>query len=990
MITIGTVKFDFKADDESFARSLHARWDTFFATSFERVADEVLSAYDLADRMITIESLPLDLGCMTPDTFYRQFPLRLREALATYCRQWLAEETADVSQAGVRRTTMGQSALELLCFFLLHGYFPMQAGAGQQNLSLLLKQVLAGEAYRFREFLEARGHYDFISRRLVWQFSDEELEQIVHIVQPSESKFINLYVRVQIHAYSVLHRPDISREDYRDAVWTLVLAYLFARSGGGFSRKQVVMHTLRGIAAHFNFALVEMIRLLTANVRHLARRVGQLPEFWAILQDIRRDIPAGLRALDGDFHGILLREVLAALRLEGMKQDDASFFLSFGHISSLLADPHVCRSLLRQLREPEIHRLVGILVPAGKEYVISYARVLDKHKEAGVLQGKAGGEFRLLKWEFIFAVLLAMPASSFSRRRFVLSVLSRLSAHYNLSVNELLRLLRSDESEQQACFLPELAEVLRQLDEELNPRDGESFFARLSPDDWAQLMSVPRLARRFIRTHTEAQIADILFRLIPGQAPFVVAYARLLDRGRDRGMFEGKAGSEFHLLKWEFIFICVAGGNEVAFHQKTFVYAVLQMLAAHYNQEVTDLLSCFMYQLSALLEEVPFAALKQILRELYEENMLPLAAAGWVRASSDKEIAQWLLALFGTSASLPVGREAWLEKWLVYCLNERSEVFRRLWREGRLHVSLLLSLVNRKPSLRQLWLHKIGDKRLLAVYRRWLVLYTALNSRFREYGFPGPAGDYLAVWMGELTSPAYLSWSETEIMRFLASRARRVFPPAWEPLLDKIAREAGQKDVSEIIEYITELKKEEIMEEVKSEKTSVEVRNAGIVLFNPFLPKLFRQLAYLSSDGLSFRDEDAQARAVFLLQYVVYGEECEWPETELSLNKVMVGMTGEHRPLPRQVKLEDAEKEWAEKMLEAAKGMWDKLKHTSNQGMRVSFLQRDGLVACYESEAKWEVRVEEKPYDVLLDSLPWNFRLSKFPWMSQRMEVKWR
>lgn len=990
MITIGTVKFDFKADDEAFARTLHSRWDVFFETSFERVADEVLSAYDLAGRMITIDSLPIDLGCMEPGTFYRLFPLRLREALETYCRQWLAEEPSEVSPTGVRRTTLAQSALELLCFFLLHGYFPMHTDAGQQNLSLLLRQVLAAEAYRFREFLESRGHYDFISRRLVWQFSDEELEQIVHVVQPSESKFIILYVRVQIHAYSVLHRPDISREDYRDAVWTLVLAYLFARSGGRFSRKQVVLHTLRGIAAHFNFALVEMIRLLTANVRHLTRRVGQLPEFWAILREIRRDIPAGLRALDGDFHAHLMREVLAALRLEGMKPDDASFFLSFGHISSLLADPDVCRALLRQLREPEIHRLVGILVPAEKEYVISYARVLDKHKEAGVLQGKAGGNFRLLKWEFIFAVLLAMPTSSFSRRLFVLSVLRRLSAHYNLSVTELLRLLRSDEPWKQACFLPELAEILRQLDEELHPHDSESFFARLSPGDWAQLMPVPRLARRFIRTHTEMQIADVLFRLIPGQAPFVLGYAGLLDRSRDRGMLEGKAGGEFRLLKWEFIFACVADGREVAFHQKTFVYTVLQMLAAHYNQQVTDLLSYFLHQLSSLVEALPFAGLRQILRELYEENMLPLAAAGRVRASSDKEIAQWLLALFGTSASLPLGREAWLEKWLVYCLDERSEVFRTLWREGRLDVSLLLSLVNRKPALRQLWLHKIGDKRLLAVYRRWLVLYAALDSRFRGCGFPGPAGDYLASWMVELTSRAYLSWSETEIMRFLAARARRVVPPAWTPLLDKIAHEAGRKDMTEIIEYITELKKEEIMKGLKCEKDSIDVRNVGVILFNPFLTKLFAQLGYLSADRSGFVTEDAQVRAVFLLQYVVYGEEREWPEMELELNKVLVGMTGEHRPLPRRIELEDTEKEWGDKMLEAAMRTWEKMRHTSKYAFRMGFLQREGLVDHYESEAKWEVRVKERAYDMLMDSLPWNFRLAKFPWMQERIEVQWR
>lgn len=990
MITIGIVKFDFKADDEPFARSLHQGWDAFFATSFERVADEVLSACDLAGRVITIDSLPLDLGRLEPATFYRQFPLRLREALQSYCRQWLVEEAAAGLPTGIRRATIGQSALELLCFFLLHGYFPMHTDAGQQNLSLLLSRVLATEAYRFREFLESRGHYDFISRRLVCQFSDAELEQVTCVVHPSESKFINLYVRVQIHAYSRLHRPGISRDEYRDVVWTLVMAYLFAGSGGHFSRKQVVLHTLRGIAAHFNFTLTELTRLLTGNMRQLTLRVGALPEFWAILSEIRRDLPARLRALDGDFHTHLLREVLAALRLDGVREEDASFFLSFGHISSLLADPAVCRELLRQLRESEIHRLVGILVPAEKEYVISYAGLLDKHSETGVLQGKTGGGFRLLKWEFIFAVLLSMPASSFSRKQFVMSVLRRLSAHYNLSVAELLRLLRSDALGQQDYLSPELAAVLRQLDEELNPVGSEAFFARLSPDDWVQLMPVPCLARRFIRTHTESQMAALLYRMMPGQAEFIVAYARLLDQSRERGLLEGKAGHEFRLLKWEFIFACVAGGNEVAFHRKTFVYAVLKKLAAHYNQEVTELLSYFLHGLSGWIKSLPSVGLGRILQELYEENMLPLASAGRVQAVSDEEMAQWLPVLFGDSASPAVGREAWLEKWLVYCLNERSEVFRTLWRAGRLNVSLLLSLVNRNPSLRRLWLHKIGDKRLLAVYRRWLALYGALHTRFREYGFPGPAGDYLAAWMVELTSRPYLAWSETEIMRFLAARARRALPPGLAPLLDKIAHDAGRKSVSEIIEYMTKLEKEEIMEEVKNENAFVEVENAGILLLTPFYPRLFMGAGYLSDTRREFKSEDMQVRAVFLLQYLVYGEEREWPETELYLNKVLVGMEAGHRPLPRKVGLEDAEKEWADKLLDAAGQMWDKLRHTSRQSLQTAFLQRKGLLAHDENGRKWDVRVEEKPYDVLMDSLPWNFRLCRLPWMEERMEVKWR
>lgn len=990
MITIGTVKFGFKADDEAFARSLHSRWDAFFAASFERVADEVLSSCDFPGRMITIDSLSLDLGRMEPDGFDRQFALRLREALQDYCRKWLAEESGEVSQAGIRRATLGQSALELLCFFLLHGYFPMHTDAEQQNLSLLLKRVLASEAYRFREFLESRGHYDFLCRRLVWQFADEELEQIVTVVQPSESKFINLYVRVQIHAYSVMRRPDISRENYRDAVWTLVLAYLFARSGGHFGRKQVVMHTLRGIAAHFNFSLVELTRVLTANIDRLERTAGHLPGFWGILKEIRRDIPAGLRALDGDFRIHLLREMLAALRPNGIKEEDASFFLSLGHVSVLLADPEARRGLLRQLREPEIHRLVGVLVPTEKEYVISYARLLDKHKEASSLQGKAGDDFRLLKWEFIFAVLLSMPAASFSRRQFVLSVLQRLSAHYNLTVVELLRLLRGDEELKTVYLSPELLKILQQLYDELNPRNGQILFERLSADDWLGLLHTPEPLRRFLGTHTERQVTDVLVRLLPAQAEFIVTYARLLDKGRERGLLEGKAGNEFHTLKWEFIFACVIKRNGIAFHQKIFVYSVLKQIAGHYNQNVADLLGYFLHQLPDVTDTSPFNSLKQILQELYQEHVFPLTDVDRARQRTDKELNRWLLNLFGNYTSIPAGREAWIEKWLTYCLNERSDVFRALWREGKLNVSLILSVVNRRAVLRQLWLRRIGDKRLLAVYRRWMELYAALASRFREYGFLKPAADYLSVRMVELTSPAYSAWSETEVVRFLAAGLRRAFPPGLAVLADELRSHPG-KNITEIIEYITKLKKEEIMEsEVRNESVGVEVHNVGILMIIPFFSRLFAKLDYLDNNYNEFKNENLRLHAVFLLQYIAYGEEREWPETELFLNKLLVGMPAEHEPLPRKIELSQNEKEWADKVVRSIGQMWDKLRHTSPNTLRTSFFQRNGHLVHKGSERKWEVRVEEKAYDILIDSIPWNFKLYKFPWMPHRIEIKWR
>lgn len=303
MISIDSVKFDFLADNELFAQRLNARWDYSYEKDFEEVWEEVMCHYDREDKAIIIERLPLDLGILKEEEFDDRFAERLRIALHEYCRKWLSEDTSFPDQ-GIRKETLPHTALELLGFFLLHGYFPSFVEQRLMDISYLLSLVLRKDAYSFREFLETYGHYDFLYRRMVFQFTDEELENIVQTVRPSESKFINLYVRIQLRTYTLMKRADIGQYDYRNLVWTLVLAYLLSESRGRFDRKQLLVHTLHGIAAHFNFSFAEMTLLLTEGIRELENKVVQLPELWSILKEIRTDVQAGLRALEGTFYTI--------------------------------------------------------------------------------------------------------------------------------------------------------------------------------------------------------------------------------------------------------------------------------------------------------------------------------------------------------------------------------------------------------------------------------------------------------------------------------------------------------------------------------------------------------------------------------------------------------------------------------------------------------------------------------------------------------------
>jgi hypothetical protein len=164
------------------------------------------------------------------------------------------------------------------------------------------------------------------------------------------------------------------------------------------------------------------------------------------------------------------------------------------------------------------------------------------------------------------------------------------------------------------------------------------------------------------------------------------------------------------------------------------------------------------------------------------------------------------------------------------------------------------------------------------------------------------------------------------------------------------------------------------------------IGNAGAVLLWPFLARYFQGLGLLEKN--TFRGEAERNRAVHLVQYLAAGT-LEAPEHELLLNKVLCGVAPE-QPLDPVTPVTDAEQALSEQLLHALITNWDKLRNTSVDGLRQSFLLREGRLLRKDSDGSWSLAVSTKAYDMLLDSLPWRFSTVRLPWMQTVLHVKWR
>lgn len=614
MVKVETVYFDFRVEEEVFAHRLYGEWDHFYRTSFEKVAEEVCARYDVAGELLVFETITLELGNLTETEFYEKFPLRLTDCLEAFFRNYLLSEDGRKRLAETVRTD--GRVVGWLIGYLLEGHLNWEIPDEYRNLSYLLEKAVGEKGGELAFSLRRYGEREIMRKRLVLQFADRELERIVAVTEPSQHLFINGYVRFLRGMYRVWKHPEMTAGNYREVVWMLVFAYLLYEGKDFFSRKQFVYRTVAGLAAHYNIGFTELLARLVRRVEELMERQAVAPELLRILVGIQREQQLG-KAED---EIPVLRE-LAAGKPEAVPEE------KMVKIRFLLSGTETCRKLLEGLEEEKIYRLVRLVVPEESDFIISYARLLEQEKRKGMFEGKAGTEFRLLKWEFMFRLLTNDPGSLSERKRFVFSVLQQLGAHYHLEVTALVEFFRQEAAEfpdwlsviLQALYRETMEEAPLHLMEEAAQR-------KLEREEIAGLrcaLSHPLSCRTLLSRLTEVQICRLAETVCPAESGFMVAYARVLDREKEQGMLEGKAGTDFRVVKWAFIFLTALYSP---FDRKRFVYTVLQQLAAHYNQDTGDLLEFFCRNFGTDNFPVP-VWLSGILEELQTEFI----AAGRLR-----------------------------------------------------------------------------------------------------------------------------------------------------------------------------------------------------------------------------------------------------------------------------------------------------------------------------------------------------------------------
>lgn len=311
------------------------------------------------------------------------------------------------------------------------------------------------------------------------------------------------------------------------------------------------------------------------------------------------------------------------------------------------------------------------------------------------------------------------------------------------------------------------------------------------------------------------------------------------------------------------------------------------------------------------------------------------------------------------------------------------EKFRALFREFLLYQLLGPGSPMDPPNFLTNFIRFIAEKDLLKK-QGLLLRFTFILSKLNATGSP-LVYPYKPALQQQAAQLVNVQQKKEDMQKLLRSRDRMALQTVDDKTFHKEYEASSRK-----AKTISEAEKIPVMEipqqtvnPLEEQDGSIYINNAGLVLVHPFLSTLFQKLQWLEKG--KFINESFQFRAVHLLQYLVDGTE-QNPEFDLVLNKILCGISLE-TTIPREIFLNENEKQLAGELLKAVLATWEKLQNTSVNGLQVSFLQRKGILS--SGTDSWKLRVEQKGIDVLLAFLPWGLGLVKSSWMKKFLLVEW-
>jgi hypothetical protein len=887
-----------------------------------------------------------------------------------------AEESLD--------TPSTTSKLDFIIFFLQYGSIPWWAEEYRKSsIEEIIQEFAEKHGEKLKHAFARLGRNPVVWQRLVNQLTESTLEQVLVVIFPNFAGFaISAAIMLEKIKESQII-PALNKVDLRYFKWSKVAELLFS-SGTSKSASDFLKELVIEVGKEFNIApsqLLEYMKNLSDN-----NPGTRLSIFADIIAPIAKDeelLEAEKDLLEAVFkkqqieEGLILAEEKRFETLEeylrkGIFTDAAvkakynshkameRLFLELlaeqpDAIKSLLEDnlsnPQMRRRLIMDMSSPSFWEVVLLLAPQSMPVIQAYIQDL----------GKALGDSKMfMAKEVLLRYVMQLDSKPFMLRDYLeefLKTAAKATERQKIAIlNEWKRKIYSLGQVDSSLILSLMQAEIQDLKAQKEASADESEKNSLQDSMDALIAEYQQQSQRMVYVLNREQIEREGLVNLPENTPAL--YERIAQIEAEieklRGeMVEGAVGEQLirQIMSW---------------------------------RQIAQLEG----QLNLLKQEEPFSV--RYLRIQQNEKSVELGRLQEEEANLKIPAAKAILDLpEPTELEQTVQDSLAFSDFVKSQADDQKELLQNLG-------EVLRQLLEKQQELIDAIKNANSPEEINRLRRQLLTLELQQNDALDRLA----EGDWNANIRAELQRSRANIRGIFQHLRSLADQGLHLLAQARKEALNQGIQELTEeleelaKEEEQLIEDLKAGKEEEQLPEIKEEVKAPKppdkpvdeplyVRNAGMVLLHAYYTRLFMALKMIEKG--KFVSEEAQIRAVHMLQYIVTGQTSH-PENELVLNKILCGLPLS-TPVPMDVGLTEEELKTCDSLLQGAINNWPRLKTMTPNALRGTFLVRDGSI---EEEAdRWKLKVEKGSFDMLLRTIPWGFTFIRYGWLDKFVMVEW-
>ncbi|HEY1038141.1 MAG TPA: contractile injection system tape measure protein [Bacteroidia bacterium] len=262
--------FDIQFFSKEENHEMQDKISTLFNLRITKEIDELFSDYTYSGETIQIKQLIIDTGRLYYKDLEHELPKRIINSISEELDKIKAKSSPGKTITGTKIHQAVNYYLTAIEHYLITGTPRWQEQSETYTIETLFSELLKTNSFQLVKLLKNIGKKEYVRKRIVYQFSESSVVNIIKALEPASGKIITNYIGSLLRVQNDKKIINTNTSEFRKANYIFTLTYLFTERGSVFNTRMFVRSLIKQMSAHYNISYKELLLTLTQSIRQTA------------------------------------------------------------------------------------------------------------------------------------------------------------------------------------------------------------------------------------------------------------------------------------------------------------------------------------------------------------------------------------------------------------------------------------------------------------------------------------------------------------------------------------------------------------------------------------------------------------------------------------------------------------------------------------------------------------------------------------------------